>query len=269
MRSTFLIALLVGSLTGLLGGCAAASGRQHHPPTTSTPPLKNKEAQAGGRIGGVSNDDLDEYSVVVIADPLEPVNRGTFWVNHQLYKFILRPVSKIYDTLLPKKLRTAVYNVFDNVEFPIRVVNNALQGNFSRAAQETEKFAVNTIGGIGGFFRLSDRFPSLANVPPADTAQTFAKWGIGNGFYFVIPVLGPSTLRDTVGLAGDYALDPVTWVSIYFVKYSWTLAVSSPDTARAIPIKLGKYDAAIKDSVDRYLAARSAYIQNRNQAVLK
>ena len=233
-------------------GAPGVHGRKTTPPTTPAP-----------------NDDLDEYGVVQIADPLERVNRGTFWLNHQIYRFLLRPVSKTYEAVLPQKLRTGVYNVFNNVEYPVRFVNDLLQARFDRAGWETEKFLLNSVAGVGGLFKVSDRFPVLAAVPPADTSQTFAKWGIGNGFYFVLPVLGPSTLRDTFGLAGDYALYPPTWICIYYAKYTWTLAFSCPDTARNMPIKLGKYDDAIKNAVDPYLAARSAYIQNRNQAARK
>ena len=91
-----------------------------------------------------------------------------------------------------------------------------MQLNFRRAGQETGKFLVNTVAGVGGIARFSDRIPALANVPAADTGQTFAKWGIGHGAYFVIPLLGPSSLRDTVGLAGDYALNPVSWVTFWW-----------------------------------------------------
>jgi phospholipid-binding lipoprotein MlaA len=128
---------------------------------------------------------------------------------------------------------------------------------------------VNTVVGIGGLGRPSDHIPALADVPAADTAQTFAKWGIGNGPYIVLPILGPSTLRDTVGLAGDYVLNPITWVSIVWGGYAWIVAIPTTNTVRALPVQLGQYDAITKDALDRYLAARSAYIQYRRQAALK
>jgi phospholipid-binding lipoprotein MlaA len=210
------------------------------------------------------NDDLNDYNVVSIADPLQPLNRATFWLNDQVYSFVVRPVSKTYDTVVPKPVRTGVYNVFDNIDFPIRFVNDALQGNFRRAGQETGKFLVNTTIGVAGIMRQSDRFPSLANVPAADTGQTFAKWGIDHGIYIVLPILGPSSLRDTVGKAGDYALNPVTWFTLY-VPYAWTLGVSVPDSVRTFHGKLSEYDAATSNALDRYLAVRSAYIQNRQK----
>ena len=216
------------------------------------------------------NDSADDYNHgSEISDPLEPLNRVTFWANDQIYTFLLRPLSKTYEHVVPLRARKGVYNFFDHLEYPVRFVNDGLQLKFARAGQETEKFLINTIGGVGGFVRLSDRIPSLTDVPRADTGQTLAKWGIGHGFYLVLPVLGPRSLRDTVGLAGDYALYPVTWVSIYFVDYSWTLAFSTPDTARNLHEKLSSYDLITRHAVDRYEAIRSAYSQTRKQAAQK
>ena len=212
-------------------------------------------------------DDLDEYgTVVTIADPAEPVNRGTFWLNHQLYTYILRPVSKAYEFVLPSPARKAIHNVFDNVEYPVRVVNHALQLEFKRADLETRKFVVNSVAGVGGILRMSDRIPDLANIPPADTGQTLAKWGIGHGAYVVLPVLGPRSVRDTVGMAGDYALNPVSWLAYGGVAGATTLAVSGPSAARNMNERINLYDAATQNAIDPYIAVRSGYIQYREQA---
>jgi phospholipid-binding lipoprotein MlaA len=216
------------------------------------------------------NDDLDEYShVATIADPAEAVNRGTFWLNHQLYNFLLRPVSKAYEFVLPSLARKAIHNVFENLEYPVRVVNHALQFEFNRADLETRKFVVNSVAGVGGILRVSDRIPELANIPPADTGQTFAKWGIGHGAYVVLPVLGPRSVRDTVGMAGDYALNPVSWLSYGGVSGATALAVSGPSAARNMNEKINLYDAATQNALDPYIAVRTGYIQYREQAASK
>jgi len=226
---------------------------------TSTPSEKAKPS-------GTTDDDLDEYkNTATIADPVKPLNRVIFWVNHRIYHFILRPISRTYDTILPKPVRTGVSNAFDNVEFPVRFVNDALQGNFKRSGQEAEKFAINTTAGVGGLFRVSDHYPSLVDVPRAETGQTFAKWGIGHGFYLVLPFFGPKSLRDTVGLAGDYALNPLSWLFLINPHAAWTLAVSGPDAARSLHDRLDAYDAVTQNTLDPYLAARSAYVQNRKK----
>jgi phospholipid-binding lipoprotein MlaA len=257
--------LLVLSSVPLLTNCTSISRK---PPDASLSAavrdkkLKSKPVKAEER-------DLDEYNTASVADPLEPLNRATFWLNDGIYTIVLRPISRGYEKVLPKLVREGIYNAFENVKFPVRFVNNALQGNFKRAGQETGKFLVNTIIGFGGLVRQSDRFPALADVPAADTGQTFAKWGIGHGAYIVLPLLGPSSLRDTVGLAGDYVLNPVSWVTILYGGHAWTIAIPSTNTLRALPDELGKYDSATKNALDRYLAARSSYIQYRREVALK
>ena len=217
-----------------------------------------------------ADDDLDEYShVATIPDPAEPVNRGTFWLNHQLYNYVLRPASKAYEFILPLPARKAIHNVFDNVEYPVRVVNHVLQFEFKRADLETRKFVVNSVAGAGGILRVSDRIPELANIPPADTGQTFAKWGIGHGAYVVLPILGPRSVRDTVGMAGDYALNPVSWLSFGGVGGATALAVSGPSAARNMNEKINLYDAATQNAIDPYIAVRTGYIQYREQAASK
>jgi phospholipid-binding lipoprotein MlaA len=217
-----------------------------------------------------AGDDLDEYSQVAsIPDPVEPLNRGTFWLNHQLYNYLLRPVSKAYEFVLPSPARKAIHNFFDNVEYPVRVVNHALQLEFKRADLETRKFVVNSMAGVGGILRVSDRFPELANIPPADTGQTFAKWGIGHGAYIVLPVLGPRSVRDTVGMAGDYALNPVSWLSYGGVTGATALAISGPSAARNVNSRINLYDAATQNAIDPYIAVRTGYIQYRDEAASK
>ena len=235
--------------------------------TQSSPPVEAVITIKKQAVNQNPNDDLEEYSKVgVIADPAEPVNRGIFWFNHQLYKFVLRPVSTAYEFVLPQPVRTSVYNVYDNLEFPVRLVNNLLQVNFKRSELETEKFVVNSVAGVGGIFRVSDKIPSLANVPPADTGQTFAKWGVGHGPYIVVPVLGPRSARDIVGFVGDSALNPVTWVSIGGASAATSLAVTSPNTMRTVNSRLKAYDAATQNAIDPYLAVRSGYVQYRQKA---
>ena len=240
---------------------------------TVAKPAKVPPAKSTGKSTASANDDLDEYSdVALIADPIEPVNRGIFWVNHQFYRYILKPVSRTYDTILPKPVRTGVYNVFDNLEYPVRFVNDLLQWKLQRAGKETGKFVVNSTAGIAGIMKVSDRIPSLTDVPPEDTGQTFAQWGIGHGPYIVLPLIGPRSLRETVGFAGDVALSPVTWFTfgvIGGVGSATALSVSSPNTARSMNGRMSAYDAVTKDAVDPYLAARSAYVQSRKQAVSK
>ncbi len=255
-----LILLLAVAAAPLLTSCSSAAKKQ--PDVAVAISDKSGDGKAVADVGA-DDDDLDEYAVVSIADPLEKVNRGTFWLNHGIYTYLIRPVSKVYRTIVPKPVRQGLDNAYQNVAFPVRVVNHTLQGNLPRAGQETGKFLVNSTVGVGGFMRPSDRIPALANVPSADTGQTFARWGIGHGYYLVLPILGPSSVRETVGYAGDYALNPVNWVTILYGGYAWTLAIPYTNTVRSTPGQMDQYDAAIGNAVDPYLAARSSFVQYR------
>lgn len=215
-------------------------------------------------------DDMDDYAVVEISDPLEPVNRAIFKFNDGLYDYVLRPVSKGYTTVVPEPARDGIRNFFDNLRFPIRFVNSALQGKFRRAGLETGKFAVNTVAGLGGLIRISDDVPALANIPREDTGQTFGVWRIGKGPYLVLPVFGPGTVRDTVGFAGDYYLNPLNWNLRENTEwYTWEVqtGVTVTDVVSSLPDLLSTFDTVRKDAIDPYIAVRSSYVQYREAAV--
>ena len=260
-HSSILPFLVACGLVPLLGACTSNPRK----PAETAPVAAIRTDNVKANPANAEHDDLDEYDVALVPDPLEPINRVTFSVNHQIYRFVLRPISKGYEKIVPTPVRKGIRNAYENVRFPVRLVNNALQGNFTRARQELEKFLINTSIGVGGIIRQSDRIPSLAEVPPTDTGVTFAKWKMSSGPYLVLPLLGPSTFRDTVGLAGDWALNPVSWVTIASGEL-WLLAIPYTNTLRSLPEQFSAYDAATENALDRYLAARSAYIQYRNEA---
>ncbi len=266
--------ILVLTSAVILTGCAAAGSKPHTASairSAPTAPCAAGKSAVDGKSSPGAADDLDTYAdTAPIADPLQPVNRVTFWINHRLYTYALRPISKGYEFLMPEKGREAVYNAYENVKFPVRLANNLLQAKFKQVGQETGAFLVNSVAGIGGLGRPARHIPALADIPNADTAQTLAKWGIPNGFYIVIPVIGPSTARDTVGLAGDWALNPITWCGFFvFTNDAWFVAVPSVNTLRSVPPQLAAYEAATKDTIDPYIAVRSAYIQLRNEVNAK
>ena len=214
--------------------------------------------------------DLDEYAVIEVYDPLEPVNRAVFKFNDGLYDYALRPISKGYTRVVPEPARHGIRNFFDNIRFPIRFVNSALQGKFGRAGLETQKFAVNTVAGLGGFIRISDDVPALAAIPREDTGQTLGVWRIGKGPYLVLPVFGPGTARDTAGIVGDYFLNPLNWNLRENIEwYTWEVetGVTTVGILNTLPDILNTYDAPRKNALDPYIAVRSAYIQYRDAAV--
>jgi phospholipid-binding lipoprotein MlaA len=252
--------ILLGLVT-LLAACTSNPRKEPAAATVAAIGSQNTKVKPAR----VEESDLEEYDVALVPDPLEPVNRVTFWLNHQVYRFVLRPISKGYEKIVPTPVRKGIHNAYENVKFPVRLVNNALQGNFTRARQELEKFLINSSIGVGGIIKQSDRIPALAEVPRTDTGSTFAKWGVTSGPYLVIPLLGPSTFRDTVGLVGDAALNPVSWVTIMTGEF-WVVLFPYTNTLRSLPDQFSTYDSVTETALDRYLAARSAYIQYRKQA---
>ena len=157
--------LVAFGLVPLLGACTSTPRK----PAASAPVAAVRADNVKAKPANVEHNDLEEYDVDLVPDPLEPINRVTFSVNHQIYRFVLRPISKGYEKIVPTPVRKGIRNAYENVRFPVRLVNNALQGNFTRARQELEKFLINTSIGVGGIIRQSDRIPSLAEVPPTDT----------------------------------------------------------------------------------------------------
>jgi phospholipid-binding lipoprotein MlaA len=215
-------------------------------------------------------EEMDDYAVVQVSDPFEPVNRAIFKFNDGLYDYVLRPVAKGYTFVVPAPARPGITNFFDNIRFPVRFVNSALQGKFKRAGLETGKFAVNTVAGIGGFIRISEDVPALARIAQEDTGQTFGVWRIGKGPYLVLPLLGPGTARDTVGFVGDYFLNPLNWnLKDNINWYTWEIdtGVTAVNIVSRLPETFATYDAARKDAFDPYLAVRSSYVQYREAAV--
>ncbi|HBJ87311.1 MAG TPA: hypothetical protein DDZ88_26340 [Verrucomicrobiales bacterium] len=268
------ITILRLMLSGAVALAAACSTPRSPKVVADSKPQAAKPGTAkAAPVAQTGTDELDDYAEASVSDPLEPFNRVMFKMNDCLYLVIFRPVSKGYEFVLPKPVRKGIDNAFENVKYPVRFVNCALQGKFKRAGQETGKFLINTLGGVGGIFRVSDKVPSLVNIPAEDLGQTLAKWGVGHGPFIVLPLMGPSTARETVGLAGDYVLNPVNWGLFWHGggdwEHDWTMIPPAANTLRSLPEQLEIYDAATKDAVDPYLSARSAFIQNRADAAGK
>lgn len=207
-----------------------------------------------------------------VRDPLEGFNRAMFKFNDGLTTVVLRPLAKGYAYVVPRPVRTGVSNFFANVRFPVRFVGALLQGKLKRSVQETGKFLVNTTAGVGGLIRVSDHVPSLADVPVEDIGQTLGVWGIPAGPYLVIPVLGPSDLRDLVGSAGDYALYPGNWYSVGIVDHKYlsdgvNYGLRATDGVNRLPKAVDAYDQMKADAVDPYIAMRNGYISYRAAAV--
>ena len=197
-----------------------------------------------------------------IVDPFEFLNRAMFTVNDRLYFWVAKPAANAYSFFVPEWGRVRVRNVFKNAAFPIRFVNSLLQFKFHAAAKETGRFIVNTTAGLGGMFDILKDNPN-AQPSEEDLGQTLGSYGIGNGFYLVWPVLGPSSLRDSIGLAGDYFLDPVS----YITPMRNGIAIRSVDRVNDTSLRIGEYEDLKESAIDPYVSFRDAYLQYRNKKV--
>jgi len=194
-------------------------------------------------------------------DSLEPMNRFFFKVNDRLYFWLLKPVSKGLATVVPKPCREALDRAFLNAKFPIRFVNNLLQGKLKGAGYETGRLVVNTTVGFGGLFDPAARLK--LNRHPADFDQTLAKYKIPTGSYLCWPVIGPSSVRGTVGEIGDTLLTPWTYLGFYHA-----ISYGLPPTQKinTTSLHLGEYEDLKKSTFDPYIAVRSAYFDSRRKA---
>lgn len=194
-------------------------------------------------------------------DPIEGFNRAMFAFNEGLDSAIIKPVATGYEAVLPSPVRTGVTNFFSNIEDLFIGVNNLLQGKVPEAFSDLGRVAINTTVGLLGVID----FASDAGLEKHDEdfGQTFGRWGVGNGAYVVIPVFGPRTVRDTVGLVLDVAVDPV---ANHNPKRTRDLALVLRlvnDRANLLPADKVVEEAAL----DKYSYVRDAYLQRRRSLI--
>ena len=199
----------------------------------------------------------------LIADPLEPLNRVFFLFNDKLYFWLLKPVATGYEKVVPELLRVSVRNFFSNLSMLIRAVNCLLQGKIKAFGNELVRFMVNTSGGMCGLVDVAKAGLNLPNQEE-DLGQTLGFAGIGPGIFINWPILGPSSLRDTIGLIGDGFLDPVNYL-VPRTKYN--AAVRGYDMVNGTSLVLGDYEDLKRAALDPYVSLRDAYHQNRQHKI--
>jgi phospholipid-binding lipoprotein MlaA len=196
-----------------------------------------------------------------VSDPIEPVNRGIFYVNDKLYRWMLKPVAKGYKYVVPDDVRIAVRNFFFNLGTPIRAVNALLQGKFEDTGTELARFGINSTIGMAGLFDAAKEFHLTRK--DEDTGQTLGVYGLGPGFYMLLPILGPSDARDAVGLVGDTFLDPIT----YLLSFGWALGVQFVHTETDLTFRINEYEELTEAAVDPYAAVKDFYLQYRAKQI--
>jgi phospholipid-binding lipoprotein MlaA len=240
-------------------------------PETAPDKVLLADAGSAASENADADDDLpfmdDDDTVLDVYDPLETINRGIFWFNDKMYFYVLKPIARGF-RYVPEPWRVSLKHFFNNLHAPVTIINATLQGKFADAGNELTRFATNTTLGIGGLFDPSKEHFGI-RPKEEDTGQTLGHYGVGPGPYLVLPFLGPSNLRDGIGLFADSRMD--------LAYYIWGKDKHNYDYIGAIAVKkinnlsLDKdtYEGIKKDTLDPYLFVRDAYYQYRQNQIDK
>ena len=207
----------------------------------------------------------------VVKDCFESVNRGIFALNQGLYKVIFKPLAKGYRKL-PQPIRSGTSNVINNLGNVVTIPNNVLQGQMKDASMNSLRLIINSTLGIAGIFDVASYY-GLEKRDKEDYGQTLGAWGVGEGCYFILPVLGPTTVRDSIGsLANVVGGD--AWYNVtvandtqYFneADYYLTQLISGVDFRAK---NLESFDSLENTSIDLYASIRSLYLQDRQRKIM-
>ncbi|MDO6570701.1 VacJ family lipoprotein [Gilvimarinus sp. 2_MG-2023] len=192
-------------------------------------------------------------------DPWEGFNRAIFAFNDVADTYVVRPVAVGYETITPEPVQLGVGNFFGNLKEVPNVFNSILQGKFGRAGKDTGRFFINTTLGVAGLFDVASHM-GIPRTEGEDFGQTLAKWGVPNGPYLMLPVLGPRTLRDAAGMPIDWVTDPKTYVGHTRTSYE-IKAIELLDT------RAGLLSLEQDIGSDKYALYRDIYLQRREYLI--
>jgi len=240
------------------------------------PPEKTPEAQPGKDIPSEDTQktdkegeelveppentyETDEEALETINDPWEPFNRKMFVFNDKVYFYCLKPVAKGYRVVLPKKARVCVRKVFSNAAMPVRLLNCALQGKIKGVVTEPTRFVINSTVGLAGLFDPAQSFFHIKKQE-VDLDETLCRYGMDPVLYINWPLIGASSLRGTLGLIGDTAFDPATYLLSPLIK----IGILTYEEVNETSLTIGEYEDLTESALDPYIAIRNAYFQHEN-----
>jgi phospholipid-binding lipoprotein MlaA len=223
-------------------------------------------------------DEFGGDEIAEVFDPFSGYNRAMTTFNDKLYFWVLKPVVKGYRWVIPEFARRGINNLFKNLYYPVRFVNNVLQLKFNNAGMETVRFVTNSTIGVLGLWDPAEVLYGL-KAHPEDFGQTLGYWGVGAGPHIVLPVLGPSNLRDTLALAPDWIyLDPIN--NLYRIseavnpeavteaeRIEIIAAIWTFEKINYTSFHIGEYENLKKDAVDFYTFMRDVYEQTRQNKI--
>ena len=226
-----------------------------------------------------NNDDLEtgfdsEFSTKnkEVFDPLSGYNRYMTTFNDKVFLNVLNPISKGYAYITPEPIRIGINNFFENIMFPVRFSNNLLQLKFQNSSEELERFVINSLWGLGGVLDSATNELHIKSHKE-DFGQTLGFYGVGEGFPIVLPFLGPSNLRDTVGIIPDSYVSVLSTTGSSDLNYKipnnllQEVGIKTFDTINSTSLTLGEYESIRKDALDLYPFLRDIYSQARKKQI--
>lgn len=247
---------------------------------------ENKAAGAEPPVPETPEEPFDPFAKAEEAvgeeyDPWESFNTKMFEFNRQVDRWILKPVAKGYDFIIPDFVQVGISNMFDNIRFAPRLLNNVFQGKIKGASIEAGRFLINSSIGLAGFVDVATGIDLV--TPEEDTGQTLGVYGVKPGPYLVLPFLPPFTVRDFVGYVGDIFLNPVNWLVAPIIEVNnvpSVIAHKNRTTTSFVQIgarvgeivnersrNLEKFQGVEEATLDLYTAVRNAYLQSRAKAI--
>jgi phospholipid-binding lipoprotein MlaA len=274
-----------------LSGCAGRTGTPTSILEPPAPPVLLTDASgtskpASDAMEKPSDDPFDPFAKsgeegLEEYDPWEPLNTKVFEFNRQVDRWILKPVAQGYNFVMPDPVQIGISNLFYNIRFPSRFLNNVFQGKVRGAATEMGRFMLNTTFGLGGLYDVAKDMD--ITTPEEDTGQTLGFYGVKPGPYVVLPLLPPFNVRDLVGFAGDIALNPINWLVAPIIEVRHVPSViAHKNRMTSSMVQLGgrvfeivndrslnleKFQGVEEATLDLYAAVRNAYLQKRARAI--
>ncbi|MBI4622848.1 MAG: VacJ family lipoprotein [Verrucomicrobia bacterium] len=209
----------------------------------------------------ILNEDPATVTAAPIPDRVEGLNRAVFKFNDGFYRVAWRPLSRGYVKVVPRPARRGIGNFSRNLGYPTRLAGNLLSGRGRAALKETGRFLVNITAGLGGFLAVANDIPKL-QTSESDLGVAFTTWGAGHGTYVVLPIVGPTSLRDGIGdaISGIF-LAPTQYLS----EWEYRATAAGLDAVNQSPEAMRTYDHLKSAAIDPYVALRDAFSARRAQ----
>lgn len=278
---------LLGVAVMFAGGCAGKKTGTVQPQELSDArPTADETPTPSSRAEILSNELLDPFAKADDGtgeddDPWEWMNTKTFEFNRQVDRFVLKPVAKGYNFIMPDLVQVGISNIFYNLRFAPRFFNNVFQGKVKGAGIEVGRFVINSTVGVAGFFDIAKQVDLV--TPEEDLGQTLGFYGVKPGPYLILPFLQPFTVRDFIGYVGDIFLNPINWLVVPIIEVEGVPSViDHEDRTTSSIIQLGArvgeivnersrnletYQGIEEATLDLYTAVRNGYLQKRTQAI--